>query len=486
VHIADVCGFVPADSALDIEAKERGTTVYLPHERHDMLPSLISSDLASLHGQVDRFTVSVTWDVAVTHKDGSLVEEAEDLMTLDAKGDVYFSMPALPSWAGRGVIHSIAAATYAQAHNLIHGLPSDPKEELVPPGQAGRAIKKSKCARLRSDLRSLTAFARWLQRNRESLGALDLSQGSGAELKFKTDAEGNPVEVSGKEEMEVHHTISELMIAANSGVATIIYQAQPSQTLLRIHPPPSAEKLKMLQAEVLDAGIDLFQQKPSSDMQALLRTYREKVSRGHQPMAAELLTASVIRAMNEARYVGSGSLTGELAVAGPSSGSAADGRYLGHFGLGLRLYTHFTSPIRRYADVIVHRQLLSVLEAQSSAPKVGVVESVTVAEVADDLDFLDDLLDGVGDELFPQGIAIAGGGDNSNVKDIVKTPSEGKQKEPYSAAELEVVSTHLNTMNRRSKACQLGCQKLFLCMYFAGRTETHEGLISALKDNGFM
>jgi DIS3-like exonuclease 1 len=372
VHIADVCSFVEEGSALDLEARERATTIYLTHERYDMLPSLISSDIASLHGDKDRFTVSVLWNVKVQSKEdgGRVVNEMDDLLALDDKNDLVFIIPDTPTWVGRAMIHSVAAATYSQAHNLIYDLPPCAGEAFVPHGQAGRPIDQSKRERLRTDIRGLTAFSRFLNRKRETAGALDLSQGAGAELKFKIDVEGNPVEVQGKEELEIHHTISELMIAANSAVASIIYAATPLQTLLRIHPPPSNEKLKRLQEEILETGIDVFQRNnSSSELRKELRSYREHISKQSGSVlvattdAVDLITSVVISSMNEAKYVSSSILSGELLIQNMSD-AAAEARYLGHFGLGLKYYTHFTSPIRRYADIIVHRQLLRILQVQ--------------------------------------------------------------------------------------------------------------------------
>ena len=312
------------------------------------------------------------------------------------------------------------------------------------------------------------------------------------------------MEVSGKQEMEVHHTISELMIAANAGVAGIVFGQAPLQTLLRIHPPPSEEKLRLLQAEVAETGVDIFQSKASSsaEMRAQLRLYRERVSKGVDSSIVDLLTTSVIRAMNEAKYVCSGTLTGELFGA-EATESSSGGRYRGHFGLGLRLYTHFTSPIRRYADVIVHRQLLSVIESAEATdvptandkptnpPLPSLPPTRTLHEApSDDVDFLDELLEGVGDDLLASSV-------NNNLlachQEVIAAsvlepsePNSSMKNVPYQSAELEYVAQHLNSMNRRSKQCQMACQKLFLCLYFSSRSEVHQGIVAGLRENGFM
>lgn len=254
VSIADVCEFLPHGCALDLEAQARGTTVYLTHTRMDMLPSLISGDVASLHGGRDRYAVTVTWHVAMRHRSGRPVVPTEDPLILYDDGDILFDTPTLHS-CGRTAIRSVAAMTYDQAHNLIHGRAPDPHPSTVPPGQAGQGVGKHLWDGLRKDLKWLTVFGRFLKSQREINGALDLTQKSG-ELKFKLSDDGEPVDVDEKEAMEIHGTIAELMIIANSTVARIIDNYRPGETLVRIHPPPPPSKLKLLQDVALQAGLE--------------------------------------------------------------------------------------------------------------------------------------------------------------------------------------------------------------------------------------
>jgi exosome complex exonuclease DIS3/RRP44 len=106
VHIADVCAFLPQNSPLDLEAQVRSTTIYLSHRRIDMLPSLLSSDIASLHGNKDRYAVSMTFRATVTHRDGKPVKESENALVLDQADDIRLEWDSLPSWAGRTAIVS--------------------------------------------------------------------------------------------------------------------------------------------------------------------------------------------------------------------------------------------------------------------------------------------------------------------------------------------------------------------------------------------
>jgi exoribonuclease R len=404
VMIADVCAFVKKGTALDMEAQSRGTTVYLPHVRFDMLPKLLSSDIASLHGNKDRFAVAVSWLVTVTHKDGSPVLPTEDPVELHARDDIVFTLPeGAASFMGQVAIRSVAAMTYYQAHSLVHrGKLDDSDGRTVPEGQAGRPVDKSLWQPLTADLKLLTVFGRFLRQRRIEMGAIMFDQSSATQLRFDVNGDSGAVlGMHGNDHLEIHSTIEELMILANSAVAATLTYADPQTALIRMHPPASrthmGDSLHLLNAlteqKIGDEDVELA----LKDVRGFLAKKRLRIplqleaGKSHHPEAAgesredavvHLMSSVMIRSMNEAKYVCAGLLSGKLFADSHSYKSSsgvgnsavvsdekaestvvADSQTMtlaGHSGLGLLHYTHFTSPIRRYADVVVHRQLLAL------------------------------------------------------------------------------------------------------------------------------
>jgi exoribonuclease R len=271
VHIADVTYFVPHNSALDKEAQVRGTTFYLVDRRFDMLPSVLSSDLCSLHGNMDRLAVSTIWTFS-----GDF-ETVKDF------------------WYGRSVIHNVQAMTYEQAHNILHDLPpDDPSKPSPPPLTAGYPVAKSNIGPLKEDLATLTKLARFLRKDREDVGgAVDLSSGDqGNELKFLLDSNGSPVRVTPKKQMEVHHTIAELMILANTYVARTIYDSFPESALLRIHQSVDESRFEDLK-EVLQAGNICFDGSSNMRLAGSLKVAETKTNSAVSSLFQSLATRCV-------------------------------------------------------------------------------------------------------------------------------------------------------------------------------------------------
>lgn len=448
VHIADVCHFVPHRSPLDREAQERSTTFYLVDRRFDMLPSLLSSNLCSLHGGTDRLAVSVIWTMS------------EDLTEVKT------------SWFGRTVIHSCAAMTYKQADNLLSGQPADNEENVSPPPMtAGAPVDLNVSARLKEGLEILTALARKLRKDREDIGgAVDLSNGDqGSELQFSLKS-GIPTEVIAKEDTEVHHTIAELMILANTTVATQIYSFFPDSALLRIHRSVPEDYFDDFRELLQSAGIAFCG--PDNAALALSLKKAEEVA---SPFVRSLLRSLATRAMSEAQYVCAGAKT------------RAE---LSHYGLGLSLYTHFTSPIRRYADIVVHRQLLATLKSSKQLDldeQKRYFRQIAPLPVSN---FLSVLKNGYVDNQPPplsekliesfrafQSTSESVSQDNFGMNDDAQS---------YSGSELVTICEKLNVGSRRAKYASMECQSLFLSLFLRNRVVVERAIVAGLRTNGIV
>ncbi|OBZ91583.1 DIS3-like exonuclease 1 [Choanephora cucurbitarum] len=300
VHIADVSYFVKENYMTDLEARSRGTTVYLADRRFDMLPSVLSERVCSLRHQVDRYAVSVIW-------------------TMDKDYNV------IDTWFGRTVIKSSCEMEYEQAQQLLDG-------ESVATG-----LDPSLCKKLKPKVIRLAEVLRVIRDRRLAKGALELE---GSEIKFKITDQKKITDIIPKASMEIHGLVAEAMILANASVGRRIYDGFKDSALLRHHPSPSSQQFDRLvkAAESKGFSVDFSSNKALADS---LKGITEGCK--DDPEIAKLIKVMATIAMNEASYI--------------SSGHHAVNEYY-HYGLALEFYTHFTSPIRRYADVVAHRQLL--------------------------------------------------------------------------------------------------------------------------------
>lgn len=382
VHIADVTHFVTEGSLTDLEARARATTYYLADRRYDMLPAVLSANLCSLLGGVDRYAMSVLWE-------------------LDSE-----SLEVLSVWFGRSVIRSSYQLHYELAQALLNGDEAQvPELDQLPPEERDHRL-----AQLTQALETLTLVARHLRAQRDRGGALELE---GVEVRAQLDSEKNITALVPRQPLEVHETVAECMIYANHWVARKIQETFPHQALLRHHPPPRQEHFSQLQESARARGFNI----DTRSNKALANSLDQAVD-PWDPEVNRLLRMMATQAMSQAMYFSTGAL--------PS-----DQHY--HYGLALDRYTHFTSPIRRYADVIVHRLLTKALEQETG-------------------------LSG----------AVA------------------------SNRELEETAQHINNKNRAAQRAQKLSTELFQCLFFRDRDSqtdpscVSDAVIYAIRDNGLL
>ncbi len=305
VHIADVSLFVKFGGALDKEAYERGTTVYLPGEAIHMLPEELSSDLCSLVPHQDRFCLSVEM---VFDKSAKLKHY-----------EIYES-----------VINSKARLTYDEALDIITG-----KIEPPVPGIRETLIEMENLYRKRHKIR-------W------DLGSIDFDL---PEAEIIIDEAGEPSAIVPYERHIAHRIIEEFMVSANEVVASFMNE-KSSLGFYRVHEKPNREKVQNL-LEIL-SGLGYKAVMPDDFEPKFFQRILEHFEGKEEEFLVRFLT---LRSMQKAKY------------------SPID---IGHFGLASEHYTHFTSPIRRYPDIIVHRIVKSILKKKSLAFNMNYLEEAAV------------------------------------------------------------------------------------------------------------
>ena len=293
VSIADVSHFVKLDSNLDKEAKERGNSVYLPNLVIPMLPEELSNDLCSLKPNVDRLCLTVE---IILNNDGKKLSHK------------FF----------RSIINSQKRLTYREVENIINNKTpyTDYDNKVI------------------EVIESLYEVYLILQKLREQRGALNLDL---PEKKILFDDKNWPTEVKKVYGLKSNKIIEELMILANVCAAEEI-QKYNSESIYRIHEPPSPEKYKTL--------IDLIGKPLANNLigkiphPSLMNKILEQTK---ETPDYEMINQSILRSQSQAKY---------------------NNINKSHFGLALKNYVHFTSPIRRYADLLIHRQIIEIINTK--------------------------------------------------------------------------------------------------------------------------
>lgn len=298
VHIADVSYYVKPDTALDREAANRGTTVYLSDRRIDMIPELLSSNLCSLIEHKDRLAFSVIWKIRKSN--------AEVL-------DTRFV---------RSIINSKASLTYEKAQTMIDD--------------------SSNKSQIHEGLRGLNKVAKKLKKRRMDRGALVLARADEirfVEIESETCERDFSFEIQTKKIVDTNSMIEEFMLLANISVANKLLSTFPQQALLRRHPQPSKTDFQDLIESAKLKGFEIIPDSGKSLSESL-----DRAKLPNDDFFNLMLRMIATRCMTPAAYFCSGYFN-------PQETSFT------HFGLAADLYTHFTSPIRRYADLLVHRLL---------------------------------------------------------------------------------------------------------------------------------
>ncbi len=321
VAIADVSYYVRPGSALDHEAAKRGNSVYFPDLVVPMLPHALSSDKCSLRAGEDRAVIAC-------HLAISKMGQVTSWRFTRAVARISANIPYPDAQAAIDEVEMVHAegAEYAEDENL---------ETL-------RTLRP-----LREPLQNLWACWRLLAKARDKRAPLELNL---PEKRITLDDQGRVTGVAERVQLDAHRLVEDFMIAANVAAAKAL-EAKKSSLIYRAHEPPSREKLVALKdyLKTFDIDFALGQVVKPETFNAILEKIIDEEIR---PQIME----AVLRSQTQAYY-------------GPTN--------VGHFGLSLGSYAHFTSPIRRYADLIVHRALVSSYGLEMPKPKLKDVEPTT-------------------------------------------------------------------------------------------------------------
>ncbi len=315
VHIADVTHYLKPDSALDREAFERSTSVYLVDRCNPMLPEKLSNNLCSLVPEQDRLTFSAVF-------------------VFDPKDKI------VSRWFGKTVIHSAKRFAYEEAQTILDKKPS---EELQ---------NHPRYTELDWALKTLQRIASKMRKEREKNGAIGFETD---EVRFRLAPDGTPLEAYVKERKDAHLLIEDFMLLANKEVA--LYMQPPLKKgkddadsdkkggavvpfIFRVHDLPDMSKIADFARFALELGVPMKVDTPKQ----IANSFNELMKKARTDDRLKVLEPLAIRCMAKAVY---------------------SANNIGHYGLGFSHYSHFTSPIRRYSDVLAHRILERNLDGKT-------------------------------------------------------------------------------------------------------------------------
>ena len=308
VHIADVTHYVGENGIIDKEAQHRATSVYLVDRTIPMLPERLCNNICSLRPNEDKLTYSVIFHI-------------------DDKARIKYSQIA------HTVINSNRRYTYEEVQEIIEN------SKLKIQNPQGAEVE------LESAILTLNDLAQQMRAARFAGGAINFDR---VEVRFDIDEKGHPVSVHLKESKEAHQLIEEFMLLANRTVAETIGKVPTKKSKVfpyRIHDVPDPEKLDNLARLALPFGHKV---RTTGEKVDIAKSFNRLLADVKGKREQHLIETVSLRAMQKARY-------------------STDN--IGHYGLAMDYYTHFTSPIRRYPDMMVHRLLTRYLEGGRSATK---------------------------------------------------------------------------------------------------------------------
>ena len=291
IHIADVTHYVKPGTALDQEAYQRSTSVYLVDRVLPMLPERLSNGLCSLRPNEDKFTFSA---VFTFDKNDKLIDR----------------------WFGKTLTHSDRRFAYEEAQQVIESGEGDFAQEVLKLNQLAKKLRKKKFKN----------------------GAIAFES---EEVRFELDEDGSPINLYVKERKDAHLLVEDFMLLANREVATYMHKkskgGQEVPFVYRIHDLPDPEKVAEFARFARELGFQMETQTPRQ----IADSFNQLSKAAEENERLKILEPIAIRTMSKAVYTSDN---------------------IGHYGLGFKYYSHFTSPIRRYADVLAHRILFKNLD----------------------------------------------------------------------------------------------------------------------------
>ncbi len=304
IHIADVSHYVKSGTILDKEAYTRATSIYLVDRVIPMLPEKLSNKVCSLRPLEEKLTFSTC---IIINKTGEIKEH----------------------WFGRTVIKSNYRFSYSEVQEIIETKKNKISKENSLTGKEYTVDDKVVEAILAMD-----EIAKKSRKNREKTGSINFNK---KEVYFKLDEKNNPVGVFTKESKDANKLIEEFMLIANRKVAELFTEIKKQKYIYRIHDLPDNEKLKSLKHIVKSFGYTL----DLTSSKGISKSLNKLLNQIHGKEEQNLIESLALRSMSKAEY---------------------STNNIGHYGLAFVNYTHFTSPIRRYPDILVHRLLQDILD----------------------------------------------------------------------------------------------------------------------------